>query len=93
MGCGLRTAYKIWTRYKTRTGEHGSNSYAFLDPSLNLVAFLLNYFTCFPIHDMIVLTGSWEPGPESRKAYVLDRTLLPLTGTKEPISFLPYGHK
>ena len=56
MGCGLRTAYKIWTRYKTRTGEHGSNSYAFLDPSLKLVAFLLNYFTCFPIHNMIVLT-------------------------------------
>ena len=70
-----------------------SNIYAFLDPSLKIFAFLLNYFTCFPIHNMIVLTGSWEPGPESRKAYVLDRTLLPLTGTKEPISFLPYGHK
>ena len=33
-----------------------SNTYAFLDPSLKLVAFLLNYFTCFPIHNMIVLT-------------------------------------
>ena len=32
-----------------------SNTYAFLDPSLKLVAFLLNYFTCFPIHNMIVL--------------------------------------
>ena len=29
----------------------------------------------------------------SRKAYVLDRTLLLWTGTREPISFLPYGHK
>ena len=33
-----------------------SNTYAFLDPSLKLVAFLLNYFTCFPIHNVIVLT-------------------------------------
>ena len=33
-----------------------SNTYAFLDPSLKLVAFLLNNFTCFPIHNMIVLT-------------------------------------
>ena len=33
-----------------------SNIYAFLDPSLKLVAFLLNCFTCFPIHNMIVLT-------------------------------------
>ena len=33
-----------------------SNTYAFLDLSLKLVAFLLNYFTCFPIHNMIVLT-------------------------------------
>ena len=33
-----------------------SNTYAFLDPSLKFVAFLLTYFTCFPIHNMIVLT-------------------------------------
>ena len=33
-----------------------SNIYAFLDPSLKVVAFLLNYLTCFPIHNMIVLT-------------------------------------
>ena len=33
-----------------------SNIYAFLDPSLRLVTFLLNYFTYFPIHNMIVLT-------------------------------------
>ena len=33
-----------------------SNIYAFLDPSLKLVAFPLNYFTCFPIYNMIVLT-------------------------------------
>ena len=33
-----------------------SNTYAFLDPSLKLVAFLLNYFTCLPIQNMIVLT-------------------------------------
>ena len=32
-----------------------SNTCAFLGPSLKLVAFLLNYFTCFPIHNMIVL--------------------------------------
>ena len=23
MDCGLRTGYKIWTRYKTRTGKYG----------------------------------------------------------------------
>ena len=34
---------------------------------------------------------SLSDGP--RKAYVLDRTLLLRTGTREPISFLPYGHK
>ena len=33
-----------------------SNTYAFLDPSLKPVAFLYNYFTCFPIHNMIVMT-------------------------------------
>ena len=33
-----------------------SNTYASLHSSLKLVAFLLNYFTCFPIHAMIVLT-------------------------------------
>ena len=33
-----------------------SNTYTFLNPSLKLVAFLLSYFTCFPIHTMIVLT-------------------------------------
>ena len=32
------------------------NTYAFLDPLLKLLAFLLNYFTCFPIQNMIVLT-------------------------------------
>ena len=33
-----------------------SNTYAFLDLSLKIVAFLPNYFTCFPIYNMIVLT-------------------------------------
>ena len=33
-----------------------SDTYAFLDSSLKLVAFLLNYFTCFPIHNMNFLT-------------------------------------
>ena len=33
-----------------------SNACALLHPSLKLVTFLLNYFTCLPIQNMIVLT-------------------------------------
>ena len=33
-----------------------SDTYAFLDPSLKLIAFLLNYLNFFPMHYVIVLT-------------------------------------
>ena len=44
-----------------------------------------------PSNEKILKATSLRDG--SRKAYVLDRTLLLWTGTREPISFLPYGHK
>ena len=58
---GWRSLVSIWEKadrllVPVRSRSVRSNTYAFLDPSLKLVAFLLNYFTCFPIHNMIVLT-------------------------------------
>ena len=44
-----------------------------------------------PSNEKILKATSLRDG--SRKAYVLDRTLLLWTGMREPISFLPYGHK